>query len=996
MAMLRQVLRHGLTGVVLSRHQSPVRLAGAATLLAGAATMSSKQFAAHCEQICVNEQRPAWHSSNIAILPVATTLWSRLARIIRLLLHCGHLFVVSVPLVVTFPVARLMEKDLPQWWWKLALWSGANSSPAIIKFLQWASTRRDLFSVNFCNTFQAFHSHVHTHKWSFTESILNDAFGPEWHKQFTIDPEPIGSGVIAQVYQGTKTSTNEKIAVKVIHPCIRDQIAVDLELLWCGACVIDYFLPNLSAKVGMMSFAQVMSSQLDFRIEAANLTEFRRHFAKRTGVTFPTPDPLFSHSNVLVESFVSGSHIMDHITAQHSYDRPLATLTIDTFLRMLFLDNFAHGDIHPGNILVTENRGIALLDAGIVNVLQPQDYDDFIELFHSIVNRDGYLAGQILLEKSPRHHCENPHAFCTGIASLVERATTNLNLKQVPVGDLLTEVLELCGRHQVALQGRFVSVVVSIGVLEGVGRLLDPELDLLQIALPILLKDANQYSLHLFNIILTVKLTRSLLLSTIIHMTLLWLIAIVFFLLVLLVACFLWFANAMYDSIGCELPTDEMLADNSSVLFRHLPFLKSQVAWRPLGVFPTPVHTARLPHNNKTFLLKREDLSSPLYGGNKVRTLQHQLAACEVHLDRQPDATFLCIGSAGSNQVVAAMAHGNKLQLPIVPCYIKPDAPDLDNTLNFLSTLSWNPLKVHFWRHKRVMLQALFQAVRYGTNKVFFMGGNNCLGVLGQMGAILELAEQIENGISPDIDELYLPIGSACTLTGLILGICLSRHLGIKAFMKPSFKIVAIPIHPASAGVERKFKFYTSAFWKLIPLTPRFGFRKVSGFLRSKGLDVDLEPLAIAFLKEHVEIVADAKLVGEYGAHSPQSASAAAFDAHLEISGPIPSWMDKESKVQSLRPWICGHFVAKSFAVLLDRIEKEEDDKTRMLWQTKSIVQPRGPADEWSHFQSLCETCPILKDWANNGLASSVLRRGHVLVPNGSRASYEPLMTSLE
>ncbi|OQR86493.1 glycoside hydrolase [Achlya hypogyna] len=486
MAMLRPVLRLGLVSTVSSRRLAPLRLAGTSMLFTGGLCTATAALEAAPREL--PQQQPAMlYASGAAILPAATSAWARLARIVRLLFHCGRLVLVGVPLAVTYPMARLIDRELPDWWWRLALWCGGQSSPAIIKFLQWASTRRDLFSIRFCDTFMTFHSHVQTHEWAFTEAMLADAFGPRWADEIDLERTPIGSGVIAQVYRGTRRSTGEPIAVKVVHPHIQERVALDLELLWLGARCIDAVLPNLSARVGMVTFAQVMASQVDLRLEAHNLAAFRRHFATRAGVAFPEPDLRWTTANVLVESFVEGRPIQDHIAALESFDRPLATVTIDAFLRMLFLDNFAHGDIHPGNILVT-GGGIALLDAGIVNVLEPGDYDDFVELFHSIVNKDGYLAGEILLEKSPRHRCTDKHAFCTGIAALVARATTNLSLKDVPVGDLLTEVLELCGAHNVALQGRFVSVVVSIGVLEGVGRLLDPELDLLKIALPILVQ----------------------------------------------------------------------------------------------------------------------------------------------------------------------------------------------------------------------------------------------------------------------------------------------------------------------------------------------------------------------------------------------------------------------------------------------------------------------------------------------------------------------------
>ena len=80
-------------------------------------------------------------------------------------------------------------------------------------------------------------------------------------------------------------------------------------------------------------------------------------------------------------------------------------------------------------------------------------------------------------------------------------------------------------------------------------------------------------------------------------------------------------------------------------------------------------------------------------------------------------------------------------------------------------------------------------------------GGNSPAGVLGQMGGALELAEQIQRGEMPEPDRLYLPVGSSCTISGLILGICLARRLGLHAFEK--IQVVGVPIHHAAALGQR-------------------------------------------------------------------------------------------------------------------------------------------------------------------------------------------------
>ena len=138
-----------------------------------------------------------------------------------------------------------------------------------------------------------------------------------------------------------------------------------------------------------------------------------------------------------------------------------------------------------------------------------------------------------------------------------------------------------------------------------------------------------------------------------------------------------------------------------------------------------------------------------MYGGNKVRTLQHQLASCEAYTEKRKEqdgseAKFHLIGSHGSNQVVATKIHAqNIFHLPqsvLFAHYPMPDKPDLDNTLNLLSTLSMGGQS---YITSLSAVTNLVSAMLRGE-KIFCPGGNNISGVLGQVGAMLELAEQVE------------------------------------------------------------------------------------------------------------------------------------------------------------------------------------------------------------------------------------------------------------
>jgi hypothetical protein len=296
-----------------------------------------------------------------------------------------------------------------------------------------------------------------------------------------------------------------------------------------------------------------------------------------------------------------------------------------------------------------------------------------------------------------------------------------------------------------------------------------------------------------------------------------------------------WLGGAIYRSVAPLPPTARQLREEAlddHALFRHFRTLKGKIAWRQIGVYPTPIHTVAMltPGGaNVRFRVKREDLAHPQYGGNKLRTLQHQLAACEAHRESHPDAVYSLLGSFGSNQVVATKLHGARaFHLPmsaLEALTFIPDLPDLDNTLNLLSSLSLGGRVV---LTPLAALSALASRLWRASDKVFPPGGHNVAGVLGQIGACLELAEQIDRGETPDPAAIYLPYGSGCTTTGLVIGVALSRHLGLRAFRAPEFKIVSVVVHHAFAALHRMVG---ALFFHRMPLSVSWSIDAVTAYL---------------------------------------------------------------------------------------------------------------------------------------------------------------------
>ena len=435
--------------------------------------------------------------------------------------------------------------------WSYTLHTLQCLGPAFVKLGQWAATRRDLFPVNMCNHLSELHDAARIHDWKYTHDALVEAFGEDYDARGLLvvqnegrcsnngqDSGILGSGSAAQVHRGTLTTTTNKgskssnnaahkrtVAIKVLHPNTRQLVERDLALMQYIADFIDkiplQFVKMLSLPRAVSNFANVMERQVDLRIEGNNLQIFRENFgcsgyyedikSYPPGITFPCPELAWISERVLVEEHAGDDAVP--ISRYMSDDSPegletrkrLAGPLLRAFLKMVFIDNFIHADLHPGNVLVRavpsktnpkrENYTIIFLDAGIATSLQPTDRKNLHDLFKAVVLNDGYTAGSLMVERARYERCTSipggKHAFATGVSDIVsefhDRRKRGLTLGAVRVGALLGQVLDLCRTYGVEIDPAMSSVVVSMLVLEGLGRSLDPDLNLIKAAVPFLL-----------------------------------------------------------------------------------------------------------------------------------------------------------------------------------------------------------------------------------------------------------------------------------------------------------------------------------------------------------------------------------------------------------------------------------------------------------------------------------------------------------------------------
>ncbi|KAL0933932.1 ubiquinone biosynthesis [Colletotrichum truncatum] len=357
----------------------------------------------------------------------------------------------------------------------------------------------------------------------------------------------VAKNVEAALKSTPKRVPSTYVAVKVLHPRVERTVRRDLRIMHFFASVLNAIptIEWLSLPDEVEQFGEMMKLQLDLRIEAANLAKFRKNFKDRSTAWFPYPYTEFTTRNVLVEEFAQGIPLADFMeNGGGVYQHDIASEGLDAFLRMLLIDNFVHADLHPGNIMVRfyqsdepdlkfrkshdkhpqeqndvteqvlarlrpfrhrkdpaawdaelkkiEHEGfrpqLIFIDTGLVTELNETNRRNFLDLFRAVAEFDGYKAGNLMCER-----CRQPddvldkEIFALKMQHLVLNVKSRtLALGNIKIGDILQEVLGMVRGHHVRLEGDFVNVVISILLLEGIGRSLNPDMDLLSSSLPIL------------------------------------------------------------------------------------------------------------------------------------------------------------------------------------------------------------------------------------------------------------------------------------------------------------------------------------------------------------------------------------------------------------------------------------------------------------------------------------------------------------------------------
>ena len=365
--------------------------------------------------------------------------------------------------------------------------------PIFVKFGQVLSTRRDLMPPDIADELARLQDRVPPFDSGLALAEIEKAYGRPAHEVFAeFDPTPIASASIAQVHFARlrEEDGGHDVAVKILRPnmlsviehdlALMDNLAMLLEKLWSDG-------KRLKPREVVAEFAKYLRDELDLMREAANASQLRRNFTDSKLLIVPEVHWDFCTSTVMVMERMKGVPIsqIDRLRSEGIDLKKLSAAGVEIFFTQVFRDGFFHADMHPGNIFVAPDGRYIALDFGIVGTLTDSDKNYLAQNFLAFFRRDYKRVAEAHIESGWAPKDTRVDEFEAAIRAVCE-PIFDRPLKDISFGKVLLRLFQTSRRFNVEIQPQLVMLQKTLLNIEGLGRQLDPELDLWKTAKPFL------------------------------------------------------------------------------------------------------------------------------------------------------------------------------------------------------------------------------------------------------------------------------------------------------------------------------------------------------------------------------------------------------------------------------------------------------------------------------------------------------------------------------
>jgi ubiquinone biosynthesis protein len=356
--------------------------------------------------------------------------------------------------------------------------------PSFVKLGQIMSNRPDLIPHKLIVELEKLQDSVPPFSREEAKKLVEDELSKPLNMIFLeFTEKPVASASIAQVHKAVLLS-GEKVAVKVQRPKIEQIIEVDLEIMLHLAALMEKHIEGMDVfnPVGIVEeFERTINEEIDFTIEASHIERFGKHFQSDMTVYVPKVYRSYTTKKVLVMEAIDGVKVSNTEKILESGFDPkiISERGAQFMLKQIFKYGFFHADPHPGNIFILPENVICFLDYGMVGVVSERLKEQLRDIIIGIANKDAKRITKALLKMAEHENGINVDKLENQISVLVQKYGY-LPLKDINMGDLLEESAKLLLAYELKMPSDFYLLVKALITIEGVGRNLDPDFNLIE------------------------------------------------------------------------------------------------------------------------------------------------------------------------------------------------------------------------------------------------------------------------------------------------------------------------------------------------------------------------------------------------------------------------------------------------------------------------------------------------------------------------------------
>jgi ubiquinone biosynthesis protein len=396
-----------------------------------------------------------------------------------------------LPAKMAIALARLIERPSAKDGSSRLAAALTKLGPTYVKLGQFLATRQDVVGAAIARDLESLQDKMAPFPQAQAEATIAAAFERPLHQVYASFGPPVAAASIAQVHRAEveRDGTRKPVAVKIRRPGVEQRFKVDLDAFFFAARQAESLsleAQRLRPVEAVATLTRSVAMEMDFRLEAAALSEMAENTREDTEFRVPTVDWDRTAREVLTLEWIDGTPLNDRAALEaRGLDLPaLGRTVIQSFLRQALRDGFFHADMHPGNLFVDDGGRLVAVDFGIMGRLGPKERRFLAEILFGFITRNYMRAAQVHFDAGyvPRHH--SVESFAQAIRAIGE-PIHNRTAEDISMAKLLMLLFEVTGLFDMRMRPELLLLQKTMVVVEGVARALDPKLDMWRTADPV-------------------------------------------------------------------------------------------------------------------------------------------------------------------------------------------------------------------------------------------------------------------------------------------------------------------------------------------------------------------------------------------------------------------------------------------------------------------------------------------------------------------------------